>query len=101
MSRANQVSHVYRRIRLPDSDVRILLQKTEDRKSGKERMHLDLDTDDLEAEVRRLEGLGAMRWEHQTERGFEFWVMRDPWANEFCVLRNEFPELLAQRTPWS
>ena len=26
-------------------------------------MHLDLETDDLEAEVRRLEALGATRWE--------------------------------------
>jgi len=63
-------------------------------------MHLDLETDDVEAEVRRLEALGAERWDHQTERGFDFWVMRDPWGNEFCVLQVEFPELLAQRTPW-
>jgi hypothetical protein len=26
--------------------------------------------------------------------------MRDPWANEFCVLNTEFPELLARREPW-
>jgi hypothetical protein len=25
--------------------------------------------------------------------GFGFWVMRDPWENEFCVLQTEFPEL--------
>jgi hypothetical protein len=30
----------------------------------------------------------------------EFWVMRDPWDNEFCVLNTELPELLAQREPW-
>jgi len=33
-----------------------------------------------------LEALGATRWDHQTERGFDFWVLRDPWGNEFCVL---------------
>ena len=33
-------------------------------------------------------------------RGFDFWVMRDPWDNEFCVLQTEFPELLARREPW-
>jgi predicted enzyme related to lactoylglutathione lyase len=82
---------VYRRLRLPDSDIRILLQKTADPKTSKERMHLDLETDDLEAEVKRLEALGASRWDHQHERGFEFWVMRDPWDNEFCVLNTEFP----------
>lgn len=91
---------VYRKLRLPDSEIRILLQKTDDPKVSKERMHLDLETDDVEAEVNRLEALGAIRWDHQEERGFDFWVMRDPWSNEFCVLQPEFPELLAQRTPW-
>lgn len=92
--------HVYRKLRLPDSEIRILLQKTDDEKVSKERMHLDLETDDVEAEVKRLESLGAMPWDHQAERGFDFWVMRDPWDNEFCVLQTEFPGLLAQRTQW-
>jgi predicted enzyme related to lactoylglutathione lyase len=96
-----QSRHVYRRLRLPDSDVRILLQRTDDPKSHKERMHLDLETDDVEAEVQRLEALGATRWDHQQERGFDFWVLRDPWDNEFCVLQLNFPELLAERRPWS
>jgi predicted enzyme related to lactoylglutathione lyase len=94
-------SGIYRHLHLPDSEIRILLQKTSDPKVSKERMHLDLETDDVEAEVRRLEALGAKRWDHQQERGFEFWVMRDPWDNEFCVLQEEFPELLARREPWS
>jgi predicted enzyme related to lactoylglutathione lyase len=89
--------HVYRRLRLPDCDVRVLLQKTGDSKAGKERMHLDLEADDVEAEVARLEALGATRWDHQRERGFDFWVMRDPWGNELCVLQPTFPELLATR----
>ena len=92
---------IYRRIRLPDSEIRILLQRTGDRKISKERMHIDLETDDVEAEVERLEALGAVRWDHQQERGFDFWVLRDPWENEFCVLQAEFPELLARRRPWS
>ena len=94
-------SHVYRHLRLPDSEVRILLQRTDDKKTSKERMHLDLETDDVEAEVKRLEALGAARWDHQHERGFDFWVMRDPWDNEFCVLQTEFPELLAKQEPWN
>jgi predicted enzyme related to lactoylglutathione lyase len=91
---------VYRRLRLPDSDIRILLQRTEDPKTAKERMHLDLETDDIEAEIQRLEALGATRWDHQQERGYDFWVLRDPWGNEFCVLEPNFPELLDRRTPW-
>ena len=94
-------STVYRRLRLPDAPIRILLQRTSDPKVHKERMHLDLETDDVEAEVRRLEALGATRWDHQQERGHDFWVMRDPWGNEFCVLQTEFPDLLAQRSPVS
>jgi hypothetical protein len=43
---------------------------------------------------------GATRYDHQQERGFDFWVMRDPWGNEFCVLHPNFPELLARRRPW-
>jgi predicted enzyme related to lactoylglutathione lyase len=95
-----QSRHVYRQLRLPDSEIRILLQKTNDAKASKERMHLDLEADDIEAEVSRLEALGATRWDRQAERGFEFWVLRDPWGNEFCVLQPEFPELLAQQQPW-
>jgi predicted enzyme related to lactoylglutathione lyase len=95
-----QSRHIYRQLRLPDSEIRILLQKTNDAKASKERMHLDLEADDIEAEVSRLEALGATRWDRQAERGFEFWVLRDPWGNEFCVLQPEFPQLLAQQQPW-
>jgi hypothetical protein len=63
-------------------------------------MHIDLETDNVEAEVERLEKLGAVRWDHQQERGFDFWVLQDPWGNEFCVLPELFPELLARRRPW-
>lgn len=80
--------------------MRLLLQHTADMKTGKERMHLDIETDDVESEVRRLEALGATCCDHQQERGYDFWVMRDPWSNEFCVLQTTFPELLAQRRPW-
>jgi len=92
--------HVYRKMRLPDTSIRILLQWTDDPKAGKERMHLDLETDDVEAEVKRLEALGASRWNHQAVRGYGYWVMRDPWGNEFCVLRPRYPELLSRRPPW-
>lgn len=92
--------HIYRKLRVPDTEIRVLLQRTDDEKGSKNRAHLDLETDDVEAEVTRLESLGASRWDHQTERGYDFWVMRDPWGNEFCVLQPMYPELLAKRTPW-
>jgi predicted enzyme related to lactoylglutathione lyase len=95
---SEQSRHVYRKLRLPDAEIRVLLQRTDDPKVSKERMHLDLETDDVEAEVQRLEALGATRCDHQLERGYDFWVMRDPWGNEFCVLQPEFPRLLSRRT---
>jgi hypothetical protein len=79
----------------------VLLQRTDDEKVAKERMHLDLETDDIEAEVQRPEALGATRCDHQQEGGFDFWVMRDLWGNELCVLHPNFPELLARRRPWT
>jgi Single-strand binding protein family len=42
----------------------------------------------------------AVSGRRERERGFDFWVLRDPWGNEFCVLPPEFPELLARRRPW-
>jgi hypothetical protein len=90
-----------RRLRLPDAEIRVLLQRTDDEKVPKERMHLDLETDDGAAEVPRLEALGATRADHQRERGFAFWVLRDPWGNELWVLHPNFPELLARRRPWT
>jgi hypothetical protein len=62
-------------------------------------MHLDLESDDVEAEVARLEALGATRSHHQVKRGFDFRVLRDPWGNEFCVLQPVFPGLLAWQQP--
>jgi hypothetical protein len=59
-------------------------------------------TQDAFAEVEGIsEALGAIRYDHQQERGFDFWVLRDPWCNEFCVLQQNFPELLARRRPWT
>jgi hypothetical protein len=46
------------------------------------RMHLDIKTDDLEAEVHRLEGLGATR----VKRFKTWWVMEAPSGHRFCVV---------------
>jgi predicted enzyme related to lactoylglutathione lyase len=72
--------------------LRVLLQKVPEPKTAKSRMHLDIETDDVEAEVRRLEGLGARR---VRQTGGHTWLMHDPCGNEFCVVKPEsegFPE---------
>jgi predicted enzyme related to lactoylglutathione lyase len=57
-------------------------------KTLKNRLHLDLapgPDDDQEAEVRRLEALGAVRV--NVGQGDVTWVvLADPEGNEFCVL---------------
>lgn len=58
-----------------------------DRKTVKNRLHLDLRPDDRDAEVARLESLGARRVDIG-QTGEETWVvLADPEGNEFCVLR--------------
>ncbi len=47
------------------------------------RVHLDIETDDVDAEVRRLETLGASR--HQ--QGARWWVMNAPTGQRFCVVQ--------------
>jgi catechol 2,3-dioxygenase-like lactoylglutathione lyase family enzyme len=46
------------------------------------RVHLDIETDDVAAEVRRLEALGARRVQ-QVQR---WWVMEAPTGQRFCVV---------------
>lgn len=58
-------------------------------KAAKNRMHIDFATDDREAEVNRLIGLGAKRGEDQQEWGFAWTVMQDPEGNEFCVAQTD------------
>lgn len=47
------------------------------------RLHLDIESDDIEAEVQRLEALGARRV-RQFQR---WWVMEAPTGQRFCVVR--------------
>ena len=65
----------------------LLLQGVPEPKAGKNRMHLDLVVDDVEAEVHRLLELGARRIDAGAQSfGGTRWVrMSDPEQNEFCV----------------
>lgn len=69
--------------------VEVLLQRTDDAKHGKNRVHLDLRTRDLTAEVGRVLALGATRQtaEPVEEHGWTWHVLEDPDGNEFCVLQ--------------
>ena len=62
-----------------NEDLILLLQKV----SHPSRVHLDIETDDIEAEVARLEALGAKR----IEKIKTWWVMEAPTGHRFCVVR--------------
>ena len=65
---------------------KLLLQRVDEPKSGKNRMHFDIETPDVDGEVARLEQLGAQRVEGpMAEHGSRWVVMNDPEGNEFCV----------------
>ena len=67
--------------------LRLGLQPTAETKRGANRMHLDLETDDMLAETKRLESIGGRRatdWPYPGD-DCNWIVMEDPDGNEFCV----------------
>ena len=67
---------------------RLALMPSHSTKTAKNRVHLDLRPDrDQQAEVRRLERLGARRLDIG-QVDVTWVVMADPEGNEFCVLRS-------------
>jgi predicted enzyme related to lactoylglutathione lyase len=66
---------------------KFLLQRVGEAKLAKNRMHLDIETPEVDVEVERLEAIGARRIEQhaRTEHGSRWVVMADPEGNEFCV----------------
>ena len=62
----------------PDEPI-VLLQRVD----HPSRVHLDVETDDVEAEAQRLEALGARR----IAKVQTWWVMEAPTGQRFCVVR--------------
>jgi predicted enzyme related to lactoylglutathione lyase len=60
------------------------------------RLHLDIETDDIEAEVKRLEALGAKRVQ-QIQR---WWVMEAPTGQRFCVVRPQRDDFVSRANTW-
>ena len=67
--------------------IHVLLQRVPDVKRQKNRLHLDLRTPDLEAEVSRVVDLGATLLTSVpiAEYGWVWHILADPDGNEFCV----------------
>ena len=71
----------------PPATPTVWLQASAGPKTGKNRNHPDLMTDDVDAEVRRLIGLGARHVDIGQTGSEPLVVLADPEGNEFCVLR--------------
>ena len=61
------------------------LQRVPEPRTGKNRAHIDWQTDDRPAEVGRLVALGATVLAEHEMPGFGWTVLADPDGNEFCV----------------
>ncbi|PMQ05970.1 hypothetical protein DyAD56_06900 [Dyella sp. AD56] len=70
----------YAELATEDDEPIILLQRVD----HESHVHLDIETDNLEAEVERLEKLGATRVAFVRDR---WWVMEAPSGHRFCVVR--------------
>ena len=82
-------------VRLVDrnSELHIEVQKVD----HPSRVHLDIEADDIDAEVKRLEALGAKR----LAQIHSWWVMEAPTGQRFCVVRKSSASFDAQANEWS
>jgi predicted enzyme related to lactoylglutathione lyase len=83
----------YRQLAAPPGEVTVLVQSV----SHPSRVHIDIETDDIQAEVERLERLGARRVA-QIKR---WWVMEAPTGQRFCVVRPQRSDFEDGANVWS
>jgi predicted enzyme related to lactoylglutathione lyase len=76
----------------PVNDLHIEVQKV----THPSRVHLDIESDDVEAEVRRLEALGARR----VQLVHSWWVMEAPTGQRFCVVGAKSAHLAVRGNSW-
>lgn len=70
---------------LPGLTQKIAFQKVDDPTPGKNRLHLDLSTADLDVETDRLLAAGAGLVARREMPGLTWHTLTDPDGNEFCV----------------
>jgi predicted enzyme related to lactoylglutathione lyase len=60
------------------------------------RVHIDIESDDIEAEVARLEKLGAKK----VQRCHTWWVLEAPTGQRFCVVRPKRANFAKEANVW-
>ena len=82
----------YQRLGNTPAHLHIELQKV----SHPSRVHLDIESDDIDAEAARLEKLGAKKIAFVKR----WWVMEAPSGHRFCVVRMQHPEQGVPPSEW-
>ena len=82
----------YQRLGNTPAHLHIELQKV----SHPSRVHLDIESDDIDAEAARLEKLGAKKIAFVKR----WWVMEAPSGHRFCVVKMHHPERGAKPNEW-
>jgi predicted enzyme related to lactoylglutathione lyase len=82
----------YRELEARPEEVKVLVQSV----SHPSRVHLDIEANDIEAEVVRLEALGARR----VEQVKSWWVMEAPTGQRFCVVSPQRPDFEDKANVW-
>ena len=86
-------SPTYRELRMAKDEPLLLVQGVD----NESRVHIDIEADDQEAEVKRLEALGAKRIEFLKR----WWVMEAPTGQRFCVVRPQRGPLGDSANAWN
>lgn len=90
--KAKETSAIYRTFDTAPDEIHIEVQQVK----HDSRVHLDIEADDIEAEVRRLEALGAKR-----VGSVETWcVMEAPTGQRFCVVRVQRTDFKEHANVW-
>ncbi len=82
----------YIQLRTAPNDPHVEIQRVE----HPSRVHIDIETDDIDAEVERLEKLGARR----IDRIRSWVVMEAPTGQRFCVVQPQRAAFEVEAHPW-
>ena len=84
--------HLYRDLQQPDDQPLLMVQKVD----HPSRIHLDIESDDIEAEVKRLESIGAKR----IEKVKSWVIMEAPTGQRFCVVKPQRGAMAKDANEW-
>lgn len=88
-----QKNNDYVDLETKDDDIKLLLQRVD----HPSRVHIDIETDDIDAEVARLEKLGA----RNLGRVKQWCVMEAPSGHRFCVVRPQRRDFDSRANEWN